>query len=53
MGRPASTKPRACRRSHDNGKGSPNHRKFVADGEYRIVVKALKAEGEAANPDHW
>jgi len=40
-------------RSHDNGKGTPNHRKFVADGEYRIVVKALKAEGDAANPDHW
>ena len=30
-------------RMHDNGNGTPDHRKVVPDGSYKIVVKALKA----------
>ena len=40
-------------RMHDNGKGTPDHRKTVPDGQYKIVVKALKALGDAGNPAHW
>jgi len=40
-------------RMHDNGVGTPDHRKVVPDGTYKIVVKALKALGDANNPAHW
>jgi subtilisin family serine protease len=40
-------------RSHDNGKGTLDHRKFVTDGQYRVNVRALKALGSPNNPDHW
>ena len=40
-------------RMHDNGKGTPDHRKTVPDGQYKIVVKALKALGDAGNPADW
>jgi subtilisin family serine protease len=40
-------------RMHDNGVGTPDHRKVVPDGSYKIVVKALKAGGDANNPAHW
>jgi minor extracellular serine protease Vpr len=40
-------------RMHDNGVGTPDHRKVVPDGQYKIVVKALKAGGDANNPAHW
>ena len=40
-------------RSHDNGKGTLDHRKFVPDGQYRVNVRALKALGDPGNPDHW
>ena len=40
-------------RMHDNGGGTPDHRKVVPDGKYKIVVKALKALGDQNNPDHW
>ena len=40
-------------RMHDNGNGTPDHRKVVPDGSYKIVVKALKAGGDAKNPAHW
>ena len=40
-------------RMHDNGKGTADHRKLVPDGQYKIVVKALKALGDAGNPAHW
>ena len=40
-------------RMHDNGNGTPDHRKVVPDGSYKIVVKALKAGGDARNPNHW
>lgn len=40
-------------RMHDNGKGTPDHRKVVADGKYKIVVKALKALGDPNNSAHW
>ncbi len=40
-------------RMHDNGNGTPDHRKVVPDGSYKIVVKALKAGGDARNPAHW
>ena len=29
-------------RMHDNGNGTPDHRKVVPDGSYKIVVKALE-----------
>ncbi len=38
---------------HDNGNGTPDHRKVVPDGQYKIVVKALKARGDPSNPAHW
>ncbi len=37
-------------RMHDNGAGTPDHRKVVPDGSYKIVVKALKAGGESQEP---
>ena len=40
-------------RMHDNGAGTPDHRKVVPDGSYKIVVKALKAGGNPNNPAHW
>ena len=40
-------------RMHDNGNGTPDHRKVVPDGQYKIVVKALKALGDPGNPAHW
>jgi len=40
-------------RMHDNGVGTPDHRKVVPDGSYKIVVKALKAGGDSKNPAHW
>jgi minor extracellular serine protease Vpr len=40
-------------RMHDNGVGTPEHRKVVPDGSYKIVVKALKAGGDSKNPAHW
>ncbi len=40
-------------RMQDNGVGTPDHRKVVPDGEYKIVVKALKAGGDPKNPAHW
>ncbi|HEX4747633.1 MAG TPA: S8 family serine peptidase, partial [Gaiellaceae bacterium] len=40
-------------RMHDNGGGTPDHRKVVPDGSYKIVVKALKAGGDPKNPAHW
>jgi minor extracellular serine protease Vpr len=33
--------------------GSKDKHKVVPDGEYKIVVKALKAGGDADNPAHW
>jgi minor extracellular serine protease Vpr len=40
-------------RMQDNGVGTPDHRKVVPDGSYKIVVKALKAGGNANNPADW
>ncbi len=40
-------------RMHDNGRGTPDHRKVVPDGQYKLVVKVLKALGDANNPAHW
>jgi hypothetical protein len=40
-------------RMHDNGNGTPDHRKVVPDGQYKLVVKVLKALGDANNPAHW
>jgi len=40
-------------RMQDNGGGTPDHRKVVPDGSYKIVVKALKAGGNANNPADW
>jgi subtilisin family serine protease len=40
-------------RMHDNGNGTPDHRKVVPDGSYKLVVKALKAGGDPKNPAHW
>ena len=40
-------------RMQDNGKGTPDHRKVVPDGQYKIVVKALKALGTPGNAAHW
>jgi minor extracellular serine protease Vpr len=33
--------------------GNKDKRKQVPDGRYKIVVKALKAGGDAGNPAHW
>jgi subtilisin family serine protease len=40
-------------RMHDNGRGTPDHRKVVPDGQYKLVVKVLKALGDPNNPAHW
>ena len=40
-------------RMQDNGKGTPDHRKVVPDGQYKIVVTALKALGNPANASDW
>ena len=40
-------------RSHDNGKGTLDHRKVVANGTYKVILRALKALGDEANPAHW
>ena len=40
-------------RMHDNGKGTPDHRKVVPNGSYKVNVRALKALGNPANPAHW
>jgi subtilisin family serine protease len=40
-------------RMHDNGNGTPDHRKVVEDGQYKLVVKVLKALGDPGNPAHW
>jgi minor extracellular serine protease Vpr len=40
-------------RMHDNGKGTPDHRKLVPNGDYVIVMKVLKALGDESNPAHW
>jgi subtilisin family serine protease len=40
-------------RMHDNGKGTPDHRKVVPDGQYKIVARALKALGNPANAADW
>ncbi len=40
-------------RMHDNGNGTADHRKVVPDGQYKLVVKVLKALGDANNPAHW
>jgi hypothetical protein len=40
-------------RMHDNGLGTADHRKVVPDGQYKIVVRALKALGDPGNPAHW
>jgi minor extracellular serine protease Vpr len=40
-------------RMHDNGAGTPDHRKVVPDGTYKIVVKALKAGGDPKNAADW
>jgi minor extracellular serine protease Vpr len=40
-------------RMHDNGGGNGDHRTVVPDGQYKIVVKALKALGDPNNPADW
>jgi subtilisin family serine protease len=40
-------------RLHDNGGGNGDHKKVVEDGQYKLVVKVLKALGDPANPAHW
>jgi subtilisin family serine protease len=40
-------------RLHDNGGGNGDHKKVVPDGQYKLVVKALKALGDRNNPSHW
>jgi len=40
-------------RMHDNGKGTPDHRKVVPNGQYVIVLKVLKPLGDVSNPAHW
>ena len=40
-------------RSHDNGKGTLDHRKVVANGTYKVILRALKALGDEGNPAHW
>ena len=37
----------------DNGNGTPDHRKVVPDGQYKLIVKVLNALGDADNPAHW
>jgi subtilisin family serine protease len=40
-------------RSHDNGKGTPDHRKLVPNGDYIVQLRILKALGDPGNPAHW
>lgn len=40
-------------RMHDNGKGTPDHRKVVPNGSYVIDLRVLKPLGDASNPAHW
>lgn len=40
-------------RMHDNGKGTPDHRKVVPNGDYVIKMSVLKPLGDASNPAHW
>lgn len=40
-------------RMHDNGKGTPDHRKVVGNGQYVIEMKVLKPLGDETNPLHW
>ena len=40
-------------RMHDNGKGTPDHRKVVPNGDYVIKMSVLKALGDESNPAHW
>ena len=40
-------------RMHDNGKGTPDHRKLVPNGQYRITLRVLKPLGDENNPAHW
>ena len=40
-------------RMHDNGKGTPDHRKVVPNGQYVIVLRVLKPLGDVNNPAHW
>jgi hypothetical protein len=40
-------------RMHDNGNGTADHRKVVPDGDYKLVVKVLKALGDPNNPAHF
>jgi minor extracellular serine protease Vpr len=40
-------------RLHDRGRGNGDHLKIVNDGQYKLVVKMLKALGDPANPAHW
>ena len=40
-------------RMHDNGKGTPDHRKVVGNGQYVIEMKVLKPLGDESNPAHW
>jgi len=40
-------------RMHDNGKGTPDHRKVVPNGRYVIDLRVLKPLGDVSNPDHW
>jgi len=40
-------------RMHDRGRGTADHRKVVRDGQYKLVVKVLKALGNPGNPAHW
>jgi subtilisin family serine protease len=40
-------------RMHDNGKGTPDHRKVVPNGSYVITLRVLKPLGNEADPAHW
>ena len=51
--RPPAGGPWDGTRMQANGGGTPDHRKAVPDGSYQIVVKALKAGGNANNPADW
>ena len=40
-------------RLHDRGRGNGDHFKVIPDGQYKVVVKVLKALGDPGNPAHW
>lgn len=40
-------------RMHDNGKGTPDHRKVVPNGSYVITLRVLKPLGNESDPAHW